>query len=808
MIFYQSRQPLFKNLALLFVGGGCLALLTISSFYLYLSPKLPSVQALKETRLQVPLRVYSRNLKLIGEFGEKRRIPVTINQAPPLFLKAILAAEDDRFYEHGGVDLKSLMRATSQLVSSGEIQSGGSTITMQVARNFFLSSNQTFLRKFSEILLALEIERELSKDEILELYINKIFLGNRAYGIGAAAQVYYGVDVNKLTLAQMATLAGLPKAPSTNNPVANPDRAKIRRDWILGRMLKLGYIYQKQYDSEILEPLNASYHDTQLDVDAPYVAEMARQAAFEKFGEATYTDGYQVITTVDEKLQQVAQQAVRDGILDYEIRHGYRGAEGHLNDTALADNNALLLQLKQIPVIGGEYPAVILAMTDGSITTLLPNGTKAVLNWAKIRSQLAPYIDEDHTGSEPDKPANVFKPGDLVRLLRVSESEWMVVQLPKVQGALVSLNPDSGAIISLVGGFDYQQSKYNRIIQANRQPGSNFKPFFYTTALEHGFNAASIINDAPLVFNDANLENTWRPENSTGEFLGPTRLRKALYLSRNLVSVRLLKTMGIQTAIEGAQRFGFNPDQLPNNLSLALGSLSVPPLTIATGYATFANGGYKIDAYLVDRILDSQKHEIYKASPLTVCHGCDDTSDTALQTGSDASINPPPQHAPRIIDKRTHYIMDSILKDVVKKGTATKALALKRSDIAGKTGTTNGPTDLWFSGYNPTLITTTWIGFDNNKNLGRREFGGSAALPIWMDFMRAALAGTPEVIFPQPEGLVMVRIDEKTGQRAKPGQPDSLFEIFKTEDAPVEGTEKNATNPASKSEDTAPEDLF
>lgn len=782
--------------------------LVASGLYLYLAPKLPPVEQLRETRLQVPLRVYSKNFKLIGEFGEKRRIPLTLVETPPLFIKAVLAAEDDRFYQHGGVDLTSLLRAASQLLSSGEIQSGGSTITMQVARNFFLSSDQTFARKFNEILLALQIERELGKDEILELYINKIYLGNRAYGLGAAAQIYYGRKAQELSLAQLAVIAGLPKAPSTKNPLANPEAAQIRRDWILGRMLKLAYIDQSQFDAAIQEPVTATYHDLPLDVDAPYIAEMARQFAVEQFGDSAYTDGYRIITTIDERLQHVAQQAVRDASLQYDLRHGYRGPEQHIV-TPSADVNITdyyLAELKKIPSIGNLEAAIVTHTDKGRVTLLLATGDVIHLAWQVLQPLLSPYINENQTGAEPQQADKVFKPGDVVRVVRATSStssttSWQLSQIPTVQAALVALNPDNGAVISLVGGFDFRQSKYNRILQANRQPGSSFKPFFYTTALENGFTPATLINDSPVVFDDSNLENSWRPENSGGEFLGPIRLRKALYLSRNLVSIRLLKSIGIQKAIDGAARFGFNPEILPKDLSLALGSLSVPPLTIATGYASLANGGYKIEPYWVETITDMDNRIIYQAKPLTVCR-----KNCQLTSGNSESME-----APRIMDERIAYLMDSMLKDVIKRGTATKALVLKREDIAGKTGTTNGPTDVWFAGYSPHIVTTTWLGFDNNANLGRKEFGGTAALPIWIDFMQAALANVPDIIRPQPDGIVTMRIDEKTGLSAKPGQSDTLFELFRKEDAPDEQAaeqQKSSNESATESDELLPEEMF
>ncbi len=838
-----SRFILLLSLGIFFSVG-----LFSAGIYLYLTPKLPPVEDIREIKLQTPLRVYSKNFKLIGEFGEKRRTPVTLDEVPPLFIKAVLAAEDDRFYTHSGVDLRGLMRAVSQLVTSGKIQTGGSTITMQVARNFFLSSKKTFERKFNEILLAFQIERELSKDEILELYVNKIYLGNRAYGVGAAAQVYYGTDVNNLNLAQLAMIAGLPKAPSRFNPLVNPERATIRRNWILQRMLKLGYIDQDQYEVAVNEPISASYHSLKLDLDAPYVAEMARKFAVEKFGQEAYTEGLQIITTVDIELQETAQTAVQKGILAYEKRHGYRGVEQHIDIPQPADSDinelltdealreSLLNAIQQIPEYGSTQVAVVIAMDDETLGILIANGERTEFVWSDIQGDLRPYETENRRGPTPAKPADVFKVGDVIRVVADQDNRWEITQLPLVQAALVSLDSHNGAIHALVGGFDFNQSKYNRVIQARRQPGSNFKPFIYTTALENGFTAASLINDAPIVFDDNNLESTWRPENSSGQFYGPTRLRKALYKSRNLVSIRLLQALGVDTAINGAERFGFDQETLPRDLSLALGSLSIPPMEMASGYASFANGGFRIEPFLVNQVLDNEGHEIYAATPLTVCKECNEEAEIdasgldqliermdeftsedieeeesieALFAEQETSIAEDSEmlpEAPRIIDERAAFIIDSMLLDVVKRGTARKALTLKRNDLAGKTGTTNGPTDAWFSGYHPDIVTTTWLGFDNNNNLGRKEYGGSAALPIWIDFMRVALEGKPEAIRNQPDGLVTIRIDEATGKRASPEQGNALFEIFRVENAPEEiiSTHENTIHP----EDLLPEDMF
>ncbi|MEZ5529600.1 MAG: penicillin-binding protein 1A [Porticoccaceae bacterium] len=818
-------KPIFKILSTLVWLCLCAAggvLLVTGSLYLYLSPKLPSVESLREIKLQTPLRIYSQDLQLIGEFGEMRRNPITFDQIPTSYIQALLSAEDDHFYQHSGVDIGGLMRAASQLVTSGEIKTGGSTITMQVARNFFLTHKQTFTRKFNEILLALRIEDELSKDEILTLYANKIYQGNRAYGIEAAAQVYYGKPIGELNLAQQAMLAGLPKAPSAYNPIANPNRALIRRNWILKRMLDLGYIDQDTYANTVKEPVTASYHGYTTELDAPYVAEMARMEMLDRVGTAAYTDGYRIYTTINSQLQRTAQLAVQAGLLAYDARHGYRGPEKR--EVAQSEWENLL---RQTPTLGGLVPAMVTETTAQSLKVLLPSGEQAEINWEQGLKGLRKFNSPNSRSAPIQSTEEIFAKGDLIRLQQ-KEGFWQLSQLPKAQAALVALNPDNGAIQSLAGGFDFRQSHFNRVTQAERQPGSNFKPFIYTTALENGFTPASIINDAPVVFEDDLLESSWRPENDSGKFYGPTRLREALYLSRNLISIRILRSLGIDKALSGLERFGFDPTSLPNNLSLALGSHAVTPLQIATGYASFANGGYRVAPFLIARIEDSVGNVLYNAEPLTVCRQCSDTApeqstfdateevagapDTALTDGIGGSdkpleLRPELPKAPRIIDERTAYIIDSILKDVIRKGTGRKAQVLKRTDIAGKTGTTNGPRDAWFSGYSTHMVTTTWVGFDENQLLGRSEYGGSAALPIWIDFMRAALAGKPQFIRPQPEGIVMARIDPTTGLSVGPEHRNAIFEIFRKEDVPPMA-EFSSPGGAGGQTGPVPEDLF
>lgn len=826
----------------LLLAGISGTMLLLSSAYLYLSPQLPAVDALKDVQLQTPSRIYSADKQLLGEFGEKRRNPVSFGEIPDAFVQAITSAEDDRFFSHHGVDLAGLLRAVSQLVLTGEKQSGGSTITMQVARNYFLSFERTFSRKFNEILLALQIERELPKEEILELYLNKIFLGNRAYGVEAAAQVYYGKPLAELNLAQLAMIAGLPKAPSSYNPIINPERALVRRNWILGRMHELGYIDKAQLEEAINSPITASYHGSKLGVNAPYVAEMARKELYDRYGADSYTAGFRVYTTVNSTLQATAQQALIDGLLAYDRRHGYRGPEQQLLD----DDGQTSLELWQntlanSQVYGGLLPAVVSAVQAQSISLLLANGEAIELDWKDGLEDFRPYINVNNRGPAPKTAGDIVSVGDLVRVKPLDNGGWQLSQLPATQAALVSLNAENGAILSLVGGFDYEQSKFNRVTQATRQPGSNFKPFLYTAALENGFTPATIINDAPIVFEDQQLESSWRPENASGKFYGPTRMRQALYLSRNLVSIRILRNVGISTSINYIGRFGFDTRQLPKDLSLALGSHSIKPMEVVTAYAVLANGGFKVDPYLINRIEALDGTVLYQANPAIACEDCENQADgvevldeqgieTELtmeeiiqqqETKQQASLEEPyevlaepepepePRLAERVVEKRTAYIIDDMLRDVVKRGTGRKARSLGRSDLAGKTGTTNGPADAWFSGYGGGIVTTTWLGFDKNELLGRREYGGSAALPVWIDYMEVALKDRPEVTRKRPEGIVSVKIDPKSGMLAKPGQQDAIFEIFREENAPQqEATETNQGNDPYESEPILEEDIF
>lgn len=797
---------------------GCLAL---AGAYFYFAPKLPDVQTLKEVKLQTPLRVYSSDNALISEFGEKRRSPISFSEVPESFVNALLAAEDRNFFSHIGIDIKGLARAAFQLASTGSIQSGGSTITMQVAKNFFLSRERSFVRKFNEILLSLRIEQDLSKEEIFELYINKIYLGHRSYGIQAAANIYYGKNIDQLSLAQYAMIAGLPKAPSAYNPITNPSRALERRNWILKRMHSLSFIDDQAYEIARNEPVIAEYHGTQIELYAPYIAEMVRNELYQYFDDALYTDGLKVFTTLQSDMQTAANQAVENGLLAYTERHGYYGPEAHIED--LSDDSVKQF-LKQQRTYGPLLPAIVTNTDKQQLTATLKDGESITLSWENIQ-WAREYKGPNRLGKTLKKTNDVLQNGDLIRVRQLDDKNWRLAQIPRVQGALTALSPRDGAIKALVGGFNFTHNKFNRATQAQRQPGSNLKPFVYASALEQGFTPATMINDAPVVFHDSNLESNWRPENYSKKFYGPTRLREALYKSRNLVSIRILRSIGIDTATEFLTRFGFDKSRLPNNLSLSLGSADITPMELVTGYAGLANQGYKVTPYFISRIEDAEGNLLYQAQPNTVCPDCyyietdkpapssfdqiqltqQITTASADSNSTDSEENqttPQPQSgqqiaamplAPKIMEPHTAYMIYNIMQDVITRGTGRRALALKRTDIAGKTGTTNDQKDAWFSGFNRDVVATAWVGFDQPSTLGRSEFGGTAALPIWIDFMKVALNNSPDQPATQPDGIVSVRIDPKTGLLAYPGQEDAIFEVFPEESAPTEA----ALNPSN-----------
>jgi penicillin-binding protein 1A len=784
------------------VAAFCGLLLSFSGSFLYLAPGLPSVETLRNVQLQIPLRVYSSDGKLIAEFGEMRRSPIQFADIPPDFIHALLAAEDDNFANHYGVDPSSLMRAATQLLKSGQIQTGGSTITMQVAKNFFLTSERSFSRKINEILLALQIERELSKDEILELYVNKIYLGNRAYGIEAAAQIYFGKPIRELSLAQLAMIAGLPKAPSRFNPLVNPERSKERRDWILGRMLHLGHINQARYEEAIAEKVEAHYHMATPELAAPYIAEMARAEMVGRYGSDAYTEGFRVTTTVPSDLQEHANRALRNGLMEYDRRHGYRGPESRLPGMT---REAWQAELSRMKSLAGLEPAIVTQVEASGALVLTKAGDEEALSWDAMK-WARPFLNTNSLGRAPGRPADVLAVGDVIRIRRDDAGEPLLAQVPAAQSALVSLDPVSGAIRALVGGFSFEQSHYNRVTQAKRQPGSSFKPFIYSAALDNGYTAASLVNDAPIVFQEAGMSEAWRPKNDNNTFLGPIRLREALYKSRNLVSIRLLQSLGIDPSLDYIERFGFQRQNLPRNFSLALGTADLTPMEIATGWCAFANTGYKIEPYLIERIESRDGKLLFQANPPRV----PGTLEQSAESDSDTATAP--VAARRIIDERTAFIMTSMLQDVIRRGTGRRAMALGRSDLAGKTGTTNESKDSWFSGYNGHFVTTVWAGFDQPESLGRNEYGGTVALPIWMEFMAAALKDKPEYLPAEPKGIVALRIDPRSGRLATPDTPDAYFEYFRSEDSPppMSEFEPGYTAPGSPlpADEAAPLDLF
>ena len=800
-------KKLIRSIFRLFLFSAVLGLITVSVTYLIVAKDLPDVETLRNVQLQVPLRVYTKDGKLISVFGEKRRIPVKINEMPEYLTHAFIAGEDARFRVHPGVDYQGITRAVWTLITTGEKSIGGSTITQQLARNFFLTHEKTFTRKIKEIFLALRVERELSKDEILELYLNKILLGHRAYGVGAAADVYYGKSVQELNLAQCAMLAALPKAPSRINPITSPERAMSRRDYVLGRMLNLEYITKTEYRQAIKSRNTAFYHGATTEVSAPYLAEMVRKEMLSKYGEFAYTGGYEVYTTINSRLQVTANQAIATGLEDYDQRHGYRGAEAHFD---LTDNHTTSNWddiLAPYKVVAGLAPGLVTEIDEEVALIYQPDGqtiamTLEDMQWAKK------FISRDRVSFEPKSVMDVLKKGDIVRTQLGDVGQRKLSQLPETEALLVSLSPRDGSIIALVGGYNYARSKFNRVVQSRRQPGSGFKPFIYAAALAKGKTTASLVNDAPIVFSDAELERDWKPQNYSEKFFGPTRLREAMVNSRNLVSIRLLRDIGIPYATEYVSSFGIDPSELPDNLSMALGSASLKPISIAKGYAVFANGGYLVDPYFITRVTDARGTVVYAASPAVVCKDCSDDEDTEtlpaeivgraepsfrpLQIDADDSLEVVTQEkpeivdavansspAPRVIDEQNAYLVRSMMMDVIKRGTGKKAMELGRHDLAGKTGTTNEQRDAWFSGYNDEVVTSVWVGFDSHEPLGRFEVGGKAAIPIWIDYMRVALEGVPDNPLEIPEGITQALIDPTTGLLARQDNSNAITEVFK-----------------------------
>ena len=787
-----------RKLSLSLLIAGCAAMWWLAGLYLYLSPNLPEADTLRDVKLQVPMRVFSEDGLLIGQFGEQKRSPLQFSEIPGTFIDALLAAEDDQFFDHGGVDVLGLVRALTELVATGQKRSGGSTLTMQVARNYFLSLERTFLRKFNEILLAIEIERALTKEEIFELYVNRVFLGHRAYGFEAAAQTYYGKSLSELSIAQQAMLAGIPKAPSRNNPLSNPDAGKNRRDWILGRMRSLGLINEQQYRTARAEAVTAVYHGLSVEVEADYVAEMVRQEMIDRFGNAAYNDGYSVYTTVNSERQKAAQRSVIDGLKTYDRRHGWRGPEQRhpmVDGATLQDPwPPWQAALDEMPIIAGLLPAIIVSTDEQGADTLDKSGQIRRLSWPSDLANIRRFRTENLTSEPAENVQQLLEIGDLVRIQYDARSDqWRLAQVPRAQAALVSMAPSDGAIKALVGGMGFELSKFNRATQARRQPGSNFKPFLYAAALEAGITTTTLINDAPVVLDNLSSDDIWRPENDSGKFYGPTRLREALTFSRNLVSIRVLQRLGVTPFISYIDQLGFDTKGMARNLTLALGTHAYTPLEIASGYAILANGGFLIEPYLIDRIEDAAGQILYQANPALACYVCEEnkrlTADAPLRMEdilkTDAATA---RHARSVMDPRASFIVTSMLTDAIQRGTGRRARALKRDDLAGKTGTTNGPRDAWFSGYNRDLVTTAWVGFDDYSSLGRREFGGTAALPIWISYMGEAL-DEQRAPAAMPQGVVRLRVDRSTGLRVTGSPKNSMLDYFFEEFLPSEASD-------------------
>ena len=802
--------------------------------YVYLRPALPDVDSLREVQLQVPLRVYTRDGRLIASIGEQRRIPVRYDQLPPKLIQAFLATEDDRFFRHHGVDWEGILRAALANARAGRISQGASTITMQVARDMFLTPHRDMKRKMSEVYISLLMEAEFSKEEIFSLYVNKIFLGQRAYGVAAASEVYFGKTLDQLSIAEMATLAGIPTAPSTINPVANPQAATVRRAHVLGRMLDLHYITPAEYETAKATPMESRLHGPSIEVDAPYVAEMVRNEMQAKYGDSIYTAGYQVFTTIDSRLEAAGTVALRTGLLEYDRRHGWRGATAKVDLPKIQGEAGLNAELEEFPVVGGLRPAIVESVEGKTARIYVKDLGRVELPWEKM-SWARRELPDEKTDRSPTQASEIMSPGDVIYTVGGSASSLQFVQVPEAQSALVAMDPQDGAVVALVGGFDYFQSKYDRVTQARRQPGSSFKPFVYAAAFEKGYTPASVVLDAPIVVDEPGMQQAWRPKEDTDRFEGLLRLREAMAWSKNLVSVRLVRDIGLDYTWNYVQRFGFDKSQLPQDLTMALGTAELSPLQMATAYSTFANGGFKVNSYYIDHILDAGGNTLFRAQPLLACPECGHASDdpppaaagrpaetaaggrTESRSGApgaarDSQLDrgasdgktliPAKDLAPQIISPQIAYLLSDMMADVIRHGTAQRALVLNRDDIAGKTGTTNDAHDAWFNGFNGNLVASVWTGFDQDRTLGDGEQGSRAALPTWIFFMRQALAGTPRFKLPAPDGIVTARISPVTGLLASADDPNAIMEKFIEGTLPKqEGTEnQNNQNPLNDGE--------
>ncbi len=791
--------------------GGLVGLAFLSTYY-YLKPTLPDVAVLRDVRLQVPLRVYSRDGLLLAQIGEQRRVPVTWDEIPTVVVQAVLAAEDDRFFEHPGVDWQGVLRAMVVAATTMELSQGGSTLTQQLVRTTLITKERQLRRKLREIFLALSLEHELNKQEIFTLFVNTQFLGQRSYGFAAAAETYFGKQLSQVDASEAAMLAGILQAPSRLNPAANLERATERRAYVLRRMRELGYLDKEGWRAASEKPLSRELYGPRVQIDAPYVGEMARQALYEKYGERLYSDGFQVVTTVDSRLQRAADVALRSAVLEYDRRHGWRGRSGRLPLEGETDD-ALARALEQYPTVGGLQPAAIVAVRGADATAVARNGRRYRLPMEGMRWA------RSGDGAPPQSPGQVVSTGDVVYLMPASPGEALLAQRPEVQGAIVALDPHDGAIVAMSGGFDFQASKFNRVLQARRQPGSSFKPFIYSAALEAGFTPASVVLDAPVVYEapapedgigvrpDATAvegeepeEEDWRPVNDSRRFYGPTRLRDALARSRNLVTIRVMRQIGVGYARDYVARFGLPKEHIPADLTAALGTAQLTPLEMADGFAVFANGGSLVAPYLIESVYAADGSVLERAAPKFACTPCavppaaaappaSVAGNAGIVRAADVGGSPLPpaedERAPRVISEANAWIITDLLRDVVRRGTGQRARALGRGDIAGKTGTTNDGRDAWFSGFNPDLVATAWVGFDQERPLGADEEGAHTALPMWIYFMRVALAGLPERRLPMPDGVVTARVPADGSGFGDAAEPANEFEYFLADHLPA-----------------------
>ena len=801
-------RPVLAVIVWLAGAGVCATSLGLASVFLYLDPQIPSTDTYRHYRFETPLRIYTADGLLIGEFGDRRLIPIALADVPRYFLAGLINTEDKRFYDHDGIDFISLANDLVGLLTS-DIRTGASTLTMQLAKIVSFSHRQEFIRKFKEMLLAIKVERELTKEQILELYVNIMSFGKHAYGVQAAAHTYYGKPLDELNLAQLAMLAGIIKKPEAGNPINGPEWALNRRNLVLRRMRQQGAITDAEYRAATAAPITAEVFQRGIDLPSPYAAEWVRQQLIERYGTEIYS-GFTAHTTLDSKLQAAAQQAVRGGLISYDRRHGYRGAErrialatvgGSMDESAaaaLADSRS----------VGSLEPAVVVAVKETTAQLRRRGGETVELAWSGLRWRR--YVDTNTVGGAPQTAADVVAVGDMVRIERQGDG-WRLAQLPEIQGALVALDTSTGGVRAMVGGWNFGSKQFNHALQAKRQPGSGFKPFVYSAALENGVTPATIFWDSPLVFDDDNLETAYRPRNDSGDFRGPMPLRQALYQSRNVVSVQVMMQVGHRRIIDHVQRFGFDTASMPRNTQLAIGggTIAVTPLQMASAYTVLANGGFRVEPHVIDRVEQLDGQVAWQPRHPQVCRDCPAANVRATGRLPGAAATDAPASAPlalRVVDERNAFVMNSMLQDVIQHGTGRRARVLNRTDIAGKTGTTDHATDTWFNGYHPNLAVSVWVGFADQRPMGEQEYGSTTPLPIWIDFMRQALVDLPVVERLMPDDVVSVKVVPGTGRRASADDPNAVFEIFFADNLPG-GSDQQPIRPDAP-RTVRPEDIF